>query len=1011
MPEQEQRGRVLKNQPLVTQQLLTPYQSQYYAWLLTRRAASDTVESLAPTLVDSQVDLNPHQVEAALFACTNPLSRGVILADEVGLGKTIEAGLVISQRWAERRRRLLIIVPANLRKQWHQELQDKFNLQSLILEAKNYNTILSQENQNPFLMPGFSQTGPVICSYQFAKAKAADIKDINWDLVVLDEAHRLRNVYKTSNVIAKTIKEALAHVHSKVLLTATPLQNSLLELYGLVSMIDDRVFGDLDSFRAQFTQPNPIQKNKEQAFAALRSRIAPICKRTLRRQVQQYVPYTARRAIVEEFTPSTEERELSALVADYLRRPNLKALPDGQRQLISLVLWKLLASSTHAIAGALETMAKRLQGVLDEDEKLPTNIPDLAEALIDDYESLDEVAEERANEWNAPESGNEPSLMHERDVVAQEIEELRHFKSLATNIRDNAKGRALLTALTRAFAELERLGAPKKAIIFTESRRTQDYLLSLLAQSQYAGHDGKGIVLFNGTNSDARAQAFYKDWLVRHKGTDKISGSRTADTRAALVEHFQERGTVMIATEAGAEGINLQFCSLVINYDLPWNPQRIEQRIGRCHRYGQKFDVVVVNFVDRSNEADARVYELLAQKFQLFEGVFGASDEVLGAIGSGVDFERRIADIYQNCRDPEAIKHSFEQLQLDLSGEINEAMVKTRQLLLENFDEEVQDKLRIRADDASRARNRYERMLMELTRAELHDHAEFDDDGFRLLHSPCADLEGIAPDSIPLIPLGRYELPRRSGDSHLYRIGHPLAAWVTQQAINRQLPAHLPTERLVFDYDGNKTQVSTLKAHRGQTGWLTVSLITVDALGQQEQHLIVAATTAQGVLLAEDDPEKLLRLPAHISPSPLAGEGWGEGAALAALSGNQAARKTTLLREINQRNLGYFEQEVEKLDAWADDLKLGLEQEIKGIDVEIKEVRRTAAISPTLEEKLSHQKRQRELETKRSKLRRELFARQDEVEAQRNDLITQLEVQLQQQVEEQTLFTIEWELK
>ena len=152
------------------------------------------------------------------------------------------------------------------------------------------------------------------------------------------------------------------------------------------------------------------------------------------------------------------------------------------------------------------------------------------------------------------------------------------------------------------------------------------------------------------------------------------SVTSTADTRAALVEHFKERGTVMIATEAGAEGINLQFCSLVINFDLPWNPQRIEQRIGRCHRYGQKFDVVVVNFVDRSNEADARVYELLDQKFQLFEGVFGASDEVLGAIGSGVDFERRIAEIYQNCRDPEEIKTSFEQLQRDLSGEINEAL-------------------------------------------------------------------------------------------------------------------------------------------------------------------------------------------------------------------------------------------------------------------------------------------------------------------------------------------------
>jgi len=965
----------------MTQQLLTPYQSQYYAWLLTRRAASDTVESLASTLVDSQVDLNPHQVEAALFACKNPLSRGVILADEVGLGKTIEAGLVISQRWAERRRRILIIVPANLRKQWHQELQDKFGLQALILEAKNYNALRKsaggkQEQQNPFLM----QTGPVICSYQFAKSKAEDITAIDWDLVVMDEAHRMRNVYKTSNVIAKTLKEALAHVHSKVLLTATPLQNSLLELYGLVSMIDDRVFGDLDSFRTQFSQPN-----REQAFAGLRARIAPICKRTLRRQVQQYVPYTARRAIVEEFIPSAEEKELSSLVADYLRRPNLKALPDSQRQLISLVLWKLLASSTHAIAGALETMATRLQGVLDE---VP-DIPELADQLDQDYESLNETAEE----WNGSDGDSEASNRNERDAVAQEIAELRHFKTLATNIRDNSKGRALLTALERAFAELDRLGAAKKAIIFTESRKTQDYLLSLLADTHY----GEGIVLFNGTNSDPRAQAVYKDWLKRHEGSDKISGSKTADTRAALVEHFQERGTIMIATEAGAEGINLQFCSLVINYDLPWNPQRIEQRIGRCHRYGQKHDVVVVNFVDRSNEADARVYELLAQKFQLFEGVFGASDEVLGAIGSGVDFERRIADIYQNCRNPEAIKASFEQLQLDLSGEISEAMVKTRQLLLENFDEEVQDKLRVQRDASRAALNRYERMLMDLTKAALNEHAQFDQDGldqggFTLQRSPSVELDGI--------DLGRYELPRRSGEAHLYRINHPLAVWITEQAKTRQLPA----ARLAFDYDDYGTQVSTLKVYRGQTGWLTVNLLSVDALGRQEQHLIVAATTADGVALAEDDPEKLLRFPAHLQSAGLFTAGDG------ALVADVETRKQQLLREINQRNLGYFEQEVEKLDAWADDLKLGLEQSIKEIDREIKEIRRTAATAPTLDEKLNWQKRQRELEGKRNKLRRELFARQDEIEAQRNDLISALELQLQQQVREEPLFTIEWEL-
>jgi hypothetical protein len=313
--------------------------------------------------------------------------------------------------------------------------------------------------------------------------------------------------------------------------------------------------------------------------------------------------------------------------------------------------------------------------------------------------------------------------------------------------------------------------------------------------------------------------------------------------------------------------------------------------------------------------------------------------------------------------------------------------------LLENFDEEVQDKLRIRAEDSRAARSKYERMLMDLTRAELAGCATFDDDGFVLQSAPEAALDSI--------DLGRYELPRRSGDAHLYRIGHPLAVWVAHQARTRELAS----TRLVFDYDAYGTQISTLKAYRGKTGWLTLKLVSVESLGNEEQHLVVAASTSDGLALAEDDPEKLLRLPARSQSAGLF------SAADATLVEDVEARKIALLREINQRNLGYFEQEVQKLDSWADDLKLGLEQEIKAIDAEIKEVRRTAATSPALEEKLAHQKRQRELESKRSKLRRELFARQDEVEAQRNGLISQLEVQLHQQVEERTLFTVEWELK
>ena len=202
----------------------------------------------------------------------------------------------------------------------------------------------------------------------------------------------------------------------------------------------------------------------------------------------------------------------------------------------------------------------------------------------------------------------------------------------------------------------------------------------------------------------------------------------TADRRAAIVDYFKDEATIMIATEAAAEGINLQFCSLIVNYDMPWNPQRIEQRIGRCHRYGQKFDVVVINFMNKANAADVRVYELLDQKFQLFNGVFGASDEVLGSIGNGVDFEKRISQIYTECRTPEAIESAFDALQEELKSEISDKMLKARSTLLENFDESVQEKLKINLALSLTNLDLFEKRLWMLTEYALDGKAEFDDE-------------------------------------------------------------------------------------------------------------------------------------------------------------------------------------------------------------------------------------------------------------------------------------------
>lgn len=953
-----------------SQMSLTDHQAKYIAYELTRRWSSDKVGKLAAAVAGAQVDLNPHQVDAALFAFESPFSNGALLADEVGLGKTIEAGILLSQCWAERRRRILIITPSNLRKQWHQELAEKFFLPSIILEAKSYKQAVKIGTANPF-QP--EEPSLVICSYHFARNKADDLRATPWDLVVIDEAHRLRNVYKSSNVIANELKNALSG-RPKVLLTATPLQNSLLELFGLVSFIDEHAFGDLKSFRQQFSS-----LGQDAAFQALKSRIEPICHRTLRRQVTQYVPYTARHAILQEFSPEESEDHLYHMVSDYLAREQLFALPAAQRTLMTLVLRKLLASSTFAIAGALGTMAKRLQRDLDEQVNLP-----LQEELDDDFEALAQTAEE----WSEDQAPERLSP-EDRAALESEIADLRAFAELAASITKNAKGQALLSALTVAFRKATDLGAAEKAIIFTESRRTQDYLLQLLSESEWS----EGIVLFNGSNTDTRSKEIYAHWLQRHDGSDRITGSKTADMRSALVDYFKEEGRIMIATEAGAEGINLQFCSLVINYDLPWNPQRVEQRIGRCHRYGQKHDVVVVNFLNKKNAADQRVYQLLAEKFQLFEGVFGASDEVLGAIGSGVDFEKRIASIYQGCRQQEEIKDAFDSLQLELSFEIDEEMKKTRQKLLEHFDDEVREKLRDRKQDSEAILGQFERQLIRLTQHELNGHAEFSEEGsFQLLTDPF-------PEMADQIPLGQYELPRRTGEAHLYRLGHPLADAVVEQAKVRELPA----AEIQFNYEQHEGKVSVLEPFIGQSGWLTVSRFTVGSLDQTEDYLILAAQSDAGTILDEETGRRLLSLP---------GKKVGDltesaPAVLQELTQREQAR---ISRTISERNAQFFEAEATKLDNWSEDLKVGLEREIKDVDRQIKEARRAASAALTLEEKLAGQKGIKALETHRKERRRNLFGAQDEIDSNRERLIGKIEGKLQSESFSEELFTICWNL-
>jgi superfamily II DNA or RNA helicase len=940
--------------------MTTAFHAKYWAQSLLLAHPQEGVEALSRSIGNARVDLNPHQVDAALFALRSPYSKGVLLADEVGLGKTIEASLVLAQKWAERRRRILLIVPATLRKQWQVELEDKFFLPSVILEARAANALLKKGFTNPFA----AEDRIVICSYQFAYAKRDLVQAVNWDLVVVDEAHRLRSIYKGTKT-AEGIVDAIRPAR-KLLLTATPLQNSLLELYGLVGILDPDIFGGQDAFQAQFMTGDAVGERD----AALRERIQHVCQRTLRRQVLEYIPFTQRFTHTADFVPSAAEQQLYDDVSAYLQREVLIALPNARRKLMTLIMRKLLASSSAAIGATLSKFVARLS-------EQPVPAVPIEEALAEDFETLSEVEEE----WGDDAPG---AVASETDQEARaELADLERFVALAKSVERDSKATKLVEVLPLAFKLAGEKGAARKAVIFTESCKTQQYLFQLLSESGFAGE----IVLMNGTNTDDTSKSTYAAWKKRHehRWEDVSSGSKSADMKAAIVDEFRERGTLLLATESAAEGVNLQFCSIVINYDLPWNPQRIEQRIGRCHRYGQKSDVLVVNFLNRKNEADQRVFELLDQKFNLFKGVFGASDDVLGVVESGVDLEKRIAAIYQDCRTPDQIKTAFDTLQLELDEKIKAGIDTAKRAFLENFDAEVHSRLRVHKEAAKQSLDSQQQMLLDLAKFALANRAVFVDGEARFR------LNGVDEQGFHL----DWQKAAALGDV-FFRLDHPFAHELIQHAATA---ATAPVE-VTFSYDSH---ASALDRYRGASGWLELSKLTAEAVGRSEEFLLVAACGAGGEQVAADVAVKFFSLPGTVG-------GAVTEAAPAVLATIQDELAKQRVAALETRNEAFFEEEVDKLDRWAEDVKFTLERELKDLDAEIRAARKNSKTGIVLAEKLEAQKLIKSLEQRRNAKRRQLFDAQDDVDKKRAELIEKIERQLKTKAQRETVFTIRWAL-
>ena len=611
-------------------------------------------ESPFKCLLNADIEPNPHQINAFCAAIQALKTGGIILADEVGLGKTIEAGLVLNYVIDSGAKKVLISLPATLRKQWEVELLEKFRRQAIILdrytvEHDRVNIQRRLENQNELSI--------VIASYDYSSKLIKRFPQVKWDFLIIDEAHNLRNVFHGTKR-AKNLYDLTKGI-PKILLTATPLQNSLTDLHGLVSFIDPRIFGSEKVFNRRFVEGGDYEELKQE--------LLPVLYRTLRRDVGKYMSFSKRTCVTVDFHLSQDEKELYDATNAFLRRDTLYSIPTANRGLIILVIRKLLASSSFALVETFEVLEKRLEKLYEGTKSAYAQEGfDLFWEFVED-----EIDEDGFNEYDDEETAEK------KQAIQAELKIVRNILDLALSIKTNAKINALKDALTSAFSHQTSEGLAEKAVVFTESKRTQKYIAAELRKSGYSEED---ILLFNGDFDDAMTKEIYRAWQVKNFG--KTNYGKSVEYKHAIVDYFKSHAKVLIVTDAGSEGLNLQFCNTIINYDLPWNPQKIEQRIGRCHRYGQTHDVVAINLLNTDNEADRRVYDILSKKFELFEGVFGASDVALGALESGVSFEKRILDIYQNCKNITEVRKAFAALNRQLDLKKNAHAAELRSILL-----------------------------------------------------------------------------------------------------------------------------------------------------------------------------------------------------------------------------------------------------------------------------------------------------------------------------------------
>ena len=797
-----------------------------------------------------------------MFALRRIPEGGCILADEVGLGKTIEAGLVVTQVMAEGAERILIVVPKPLLGQWQDELYTLFGVSAQ--EAADTRCEITAPG---VYLVGREYAGSAAGSERLAAAPP-------FDLCVIDEAHEMFagiykrfdrfGMYEESSGEAQTAHRVrrLIGPTPVLLLTATPIQNSLAELWGLLHYVEPTgtLVGSFPTFKALFCEGQEGRRLVPEQAPELRRRLAEVVQRTLRRQAQEFLdkPFVGRRAELYEYSMSLDEKKLYDDVTNYLLSPSLNAFQGRSRQLLLIGFHRIMASSTAALAKSLERVADRLrrmrQSPLDEPAQ---DIEPFTSDLDDD--ELPVIEDE--------------SVVERSSTIDDELKQVEDFVRRARSLPHDSKAHSLVQAVR----SIDRRGRNAKIVVFTESLTTQGYLRDLLLQ--HAGLRDSEITLFRGQNDSPSARQALRRWqeeVGRHLPAHNLPSPDIA-VRLALVHEFKTRSRVFIATEAGAKGLNLQFCDTIVNYDLPWNPQRIEQRIGRCHRYGQTRDVTVVNFLAKDNEAQRLTLEILTQKLDLFGDVLDMSDSVLHEARSdrseelttalGPDFEKQLNRIWERARSIDEVEEELRRLREtmeDRRRDLDRIREHTTGLIETRFDDSVQQVFRRISDELPATLAELdadlERIVTDYLRANGIDHATDVYEGRRLIRVPASTRLPGALSAGLSVAAGHADALEEVDALH---VAHPLVRAAIEDARRKGSGTFSVRFRLTAQAP------AVLKRRKGSRGRLALSRMSYRGFEREERLVATAVFEDSAVLRPAEAALELLRMPCEDLPTRL----------------------------------------------------------------------------------------------------------------------------------------------